>query len=221
MTSAQMNELVSFGYEPICHTYEATPGTGFAVKTGGYANAAQWPVAADIATDIRNMWALFNTYATLYNNPNWLNGIGYSVHGYSNPYDPAVATARQALVTAGFKGAGVQAIRKSGGYAGETNAGVVNPVINLPNMPIDPYSLVGSLQVTNTTTFAEIDTLLNQCELLGQWVLITLHRTSVAPGSLECLSSLVQYLAEGIALRVDRGTVICAPFGETYNELFH
>lgn len=211
MTEAQITEMYQDGHEIINHTYDAAPGTG-ATKTGGYGNASQWPTAADIAEDIRAQWAYFKSKG-------WNRGIGYGVWGYTYGYDPANSTARQALVTTGLKSANVMAMRKSVGYAGESNAGVIPP---LTKMPVDPFVVCGSVQITSTTTAAMVKSCIDQAELTGQWVIITVHRAVLsAPGSLEMTVADFQDWMGYLKTRIDAGAVLNAPFGETFNTFFN
>lgn len=209
MSVAQIDEMYKAGHEVINHTYEAAPGTG-ATKKGGYADVTQWPAASDVAEDIRAQWAFLKSNG-------WTRGIGYGVWGYTSVYDPTYSAARQSLVTAGLKSAGVLALRKSVGYAGESNAGVIPP---LTKMPVDPFVITGSIQITNTNTAAEVKACIDQAELTGQWVIITVHRAVAAsPGSLEMTTANFSDWMAYLKSRVDAGGVICAPFGETFNEL--
>lgn len=210
MSTAQITEMYHAGHECINHTYEGPPGTTV-VKNGGYANAAQWPAASDIAEDIRSQWAFFKTNG-------WTRGIGYGVWGYTHAFDPSFSVARQALVVAGFKAAGVLALRKSVGYIGEFTGGVVQPSYN---MPVDLLSVIGVIQITSTNTAQDVKTAIDNAEATGQLCIITVHRAvDSAPGSLEMLTTdfadWMSYLSQRVAL----GGVICAPFGETINELY-
>lgn len=210
MTVAQINEMYQAGHEVINHTYEAAPGTG-ATKTGGYGNASQWPAASDIAEDIRAQWAFLKSQG-------WTRGIGYGVWGYTYGFDPANSVARQAIVSAGLKAAGVQAMRKSTGYAGETVAGVLPP---LCNVPLDPFVIGGAIQITSTTTAADVKAVIDQAEATGQWAIITVHRAvASSPGSLEMTTANFTDWMAYLRSRVDAGGVVCAPFGEVHNDLF-
>ena len=209
MSVAQINEMYKAGHEVINHTYEAAPGTG-ATKTGGYGNATQWPAASDIAEDIRAQWAFMKSQG-------WTRGVGYGVWGYTYGFDPALSVARQAIVSAGLKNAGVQAMRKSTGYAGETTGGVIPP---LCNVPVDPLVIGGAIQISSTNTAADVKAVIDQAEATGQWCIITVHRASETPSGLEMTPANFADWMTYLKQRVDAGGVICAPFGETYNELF-
>lgn len=211
MSIGQINEMYLSGHECIHHTYEAAAGTGAATKTGGYANAAQWPASSDIAEDIRSQWAFFKAQG-------WTRGIGYGVWGYTHAFDPANSVARQALCVAGFKSAGMQAIRKSVGYVGEINGGVVQAACGAP---VDTLSVVGVIQITSTNTPQDVMTAIDNAEATGQLCIITVHRAvDSAPGSLEMLTSDHAIWMAYLATRMNAGGVVVAPFGETMSRLY-
>lgn len=204
MTAAQIDEMYKAGHEVINHTYDST-------KTNGYVDSTQWVAASDITEDIRAQWAYMKSQG-------WTRGIGYGVWGYNYGFNGTVLQSRQQLVASALKAAGVQAMRKSVPY----NSGTLgSELVPLCNVPVDPLVVCGAAQITNTTTPAEINNIIDQAEATGQWAIITVHRAVMsAPSSLEMLASDFDSWMSYLSSRVSSGGVAVSPFGETYDEIF-
>lgn len=206
MTEAQIDEMYSAGHECIHHTYDSTKTSGYG---GGASSATDWPTAADIGEDIRATWDYFRTKG-------WTRGIGYGVWGYNYGFNGTQTQVRQNLVAAGLRAGGLQAIRKSAPY----NGTLAGDLIPLRGVPVDPFVLTGASQITNTTTPAEVQSMVDQAEATAQWAIVTIHRAvASAPSSLEMTTADFQTWLTYLAGRVAAGGVVCAPFGETFDEL--
>lgn len=202
MSVAQIDEMYKQGYECIHHTFDST-------KTGGYVNATQWPTSVSITNDINNQWNFFRSNG-------WTRGIGMAVVGFVSMFTGSASTsARQRLIIDALKAGGVRSLRSS--------AGVDKQQIPIGNLGIKPYHLRGAKQITNTDTSNDIKSIIDQAELNGEWAILTFHRlvpNGTSPGSLEMTVSdfakSIEYLSERLRL----GNLICAPIGQTYNDLF-
>lgn len=199
MTAAQIGQLYGEGHECIHHTYDGT-------KTNGYLNATDWPAAADISADIKNGFDYFIDQG-------WTRGLGKIVNAYDNPFGKAVATARQKLILAAMRAAGVQCSRAS------TN--LYTTQMSLGYRGVTPFHLRGSVQITSTTTAADIQTIIDQAETNGEWAIITVHRAvESSPSTLEMTTANFRTWIDHLAARVAVGGVTCQPMGEVYDQHF-
>ncbi|MES2207289.1 MAG: hypothetical protein V4525_10930 [Pseudomonadota bacterium] len=201
MSLAQINEMNKAGHKPISHTNNS-------IKTGGYGNATDWPTGADITDDVRAQWDLFDTQG-------W--ETGYGVWGFSYGFASALSLARQQLVASALKAGGMQFMRKSVPYNGETGATALIP---LCDMPLDPLVLSGALQITNTHTPADFYACVDQAEATGMWSIITVHRAvASSPGALEMTSANFDLCYKYLADRVSEGGVINESFSDVCKTL--
>ena len=199
MTAAQINEMYVQGHECIHHTYNNT-------KTGGYVNATDWPSSAVITDDIKAGWDYM--YAQ-----GWTRGIGIGVEGYVPCFISTTAKARQELVYAGMKAAGMIAMSSGVGQSTFLHS------LALPKEK--PFYLPGTVQITSTTTPADIIAIIDRAEELGEWAIITVHRAVASgAGSLEMTTADFSTWLAYLSARVQAGGVICQPIGEVYNEFY-
>ena len=194
MTAAQLGAAYSAGHEVMVHSGDGSKG-------GDYANAGKWADQAAIQADI----VACRDYIEA---AGWLRGARFAVHGGTYPWDSSTPAARQAEVVAAYRAAGILAIRKS--------VGVYKRMQSIAR-PSDPYLVQGALQVTDTTTAADIQWVCDQAEARGEWGVITLHRSvidSATPASLEIRNGVLNTALEYIAGRARIGGVDVLPFGE-------
>ena len=198
MTTAQLSRAYDAGHEIISWGYD--PKT-----SAGYQLAGDWPDAASITADIVANNAVMTANG-------WTRGIGYAVHGGStNSYNSSVSAARQAIVTAGYQGAGIKAIRRGNWVQGvlERCQNVARPTA------VDPYTVNGAIQWTSTHASADLIAIATRAKLRGEWGIITGHRSVVAtPGSLEVLNSDLMTWAQSLGDDARAGKVDVLPFGE-------
>lgn len=203
LTEAQIQQMYDEGHEPIHHTFAS------ATKTGGYANATQWPTAADITADVQAQWAYLRSKG-------WTRGIGHAVWGYTYGFAASVAEARQAIVNAGLQAAGLKSMRKSVPFGTcltpHARAGLLDPLV------ID-----GAVQVTSTDSATTVNAIVDRAEALGEWAIITIHRAvldAAVPGSLEMKVGEFDTVFSYIAGRVRGGGLTCLPQGEAFDRAF-
>lgn len=200
MTEAQIDEMYNNGHECIHHTYDAT-------KTNGYVNATDWASAAAIADDIRDQWNYFLTKG-------WTRGIGKAVSAFVQPYTNGIAEARQRLILAAMKAAGVECHRESGN--------LYTTQMSLGNKATKPFMLRGAIMITNTHTAANVQAVIDQAEANGEWAIITIHRAVASgPASLEMTTADFQTWLDYLNTRVQAGGVQVQPLGEVFDECFH
>ncbi|OYX76068.1 MAG: hypothetical protein B7Y82_14360 [Sphingomonadales bacterium 32-65-25] len=200
MTLAQVDQMYSEGHECIHHTYDNA-------LTGGYVNATDWPTALAITNDVKAGFDLFNTNS-------WRRGLGFAVEGYVSLFKASTTDARQDLVYGALRAAGVRA------FVSGTGPGAMLHSLACPvNEP--PFAVRGTLQVTNTTTAADVIALIDRAELLGEWAIITLHRAvASSPGSLEMTTANIDTWASHLRSRIDAGGIICDPISTVYKEFY-
>ncbi len=199
MTVDQISEMYREGHECIHHTYDGT-------KTNGYLNATDWATAAAISSDIKLGFAYFITQG-------WTRGIGKIVNAFSNPFDKAVATARQQLILSAMRSAGVQCSRAS--------TGLYTTQMSLGYSGVKPFHLRGAIQITSTDTASSIQTIIDQAETNGEWAIITVHRAvESSPGSLEMTTANFATWLAYLKARVDAGGIDVRPLGEAYDKYF-
>lgn len=196
MSFAQLDECNLGGHELILHCFDST-------KTGGYANATDWPSGAVISEDIRAGFSAFRARG-------WKSGIGKIVNSFTNPFVSGTAQARQKLVYSAMRAAGVECSRAS--------AGLYTAQMSLGFSGVKPFHVRGGIQISNTHTAADVIAKIDQAENNGEWCVITIHRAvQSSPGSLEMtvaeFATWLDYLNE----RTRRGGVAVAPFGEVYD----
>lgn len=200
MTTDQISEFYNSGHEVIHHTYNAS-------KTGGYVNATDWPAAADITNDVNAAWDLFRTNG-------WLRGIGMAVEGYTACFISTTALARQKLVSTGLKAAGVRAFVSSLPGASALH-NLAHPVEQAP------FAIPGAIQITNTTTTADVIAVIDRCEELGEWGVITIHRAvESSPSSLEMTTANMDTWMAHLAERIGVGSIVCDTIGSVYKEFY-
>lgn len=199
MTAAQIGEMYAQGHECIHHTYNN-------LKTGGYVNASDWATAAVITDDINAGWGYMASQG-------WTRGIGIAVEGYNPCYISTTSKARQEMVFAGMKAAGVKAMSSS-----------VNQdkfLHSLRSPKEKPFYIPGAIQITNTNTAAEVMAIIDRAEALGEWAVITLHRAvTSAPGSLEMTTAEMETWMAYAAARQSAGGLIVQPIGDVYREFY-
>lgn len=198
MTDAKLDRAYLAGHEFIHHTYDAT-------KTNGYNNATDWPTQDSIVADL-------NAGAAYLATKGWTRGAGYAVHGGAlNNYASSVSLARQNIVTAAFQAAGIKAVRR-----GAVAAGHLQRLQNVARPQyVDPYTLTGAVQITSTTTAADLTDIFTRVKTRGEWAIITVHRSVLsAPGSLEMLNSDFATWIGSLGTDVRRGEIEVRPFGE-------
>lgn len=200
MTLAQLQDAYANGHEMIHHTYSAA-------KTGGYANATDWPTQADIEADINAGYSYLTANGMS-------RGVGYAVHGHSYPFDQTVADARQAIVKAAYTATGTKAIRKS--------VSVYNRLHSIAR-PGSSFVCQGAVQVTSTHSSANIQTFIDYAESRGEWAIITIHRSvidSATPAALEMTNANFNTWLSYLAGRARIGAVEVLPFGEAARKVF-
>jgi hypothetical protein len=200
MTLAQIDEMYDDGHECIHHTYDAT-------KTNGYLNATDWPSSAVIAADIRDQWAYFRTQG-------WMRGIGKAVSAMAEPFDKGITEARQKLVLAGMRAAGVECHRRG--------VNLYTTQMPVAHNAVKPFMLRGSVQIASTHSASDIQTIIDQAESSGEWAIITIHRAvASSPSGLEMTTANFETWLAYLAARVAAGGVLVQPLGEVYDECFH
>ena len=143
----------------------------------------------------------------------WTRGIGIGVEGYVPCFISTTAKARQELVYAGMKAAGMIAMSSGVGQSTFLHS------LALPKEK--PFYLPGTVQITNTTTPADIIAIIDRAEELGEWAIITVHRAVASgAGSLEMTTADFTTWIDYLATRVAAGGVICQPIGEVYDEFY-
>lgn len=198
MTYAQINRAFSVGHEIGHHTYGATIGNG-------YSDTSQYParanIYADIAAGVQNLRAR-----------GYINGPLVATHGGSvMPYTTTVANQRQLDVVSAYQDAGMQAI-----LAGTYPGGVYNRLQPTGHGDIDPYCCVGAVQITNTTTPANITDIIDAARERGELAVIKCHRSVVAtPSALEMTNADMLTWITYLGQQVRAGGVLNMTFGET------
>lgn len=199
MTLAQVQQMYDEGHECIHHTYDGT-------KQNGYINATDWTSAAAISNDIRAQWEYFKDRG-------WTRGIGKVVNAFVNPFTASATAARHKLMYAAMKAAGVECSRAS------TN--LYTTQVPLGYKGVTPFHLRGAIQITNTTTAADVQTIIDQAEANGEWAIITVHRAvASSPGSLEMTTANFATWLSYLKTRVNAGNIRVAPMGEVYDRYF-
>lgn len=200
MTLANIDRMYDEGHECIHHTYDGTKGNG-------YVNASDWASSAVIADDINQQWEYFRDQG-------WDRGIGKAVNAFANCFVEGTATARQQLIQSAFRMAGVECSRAS--------VGLYTTQMQLGYKPPGSYHhLRGAVQISNTSTAADITTIIDQAEFDGTWAIITVHRAvASSPGSLEMTTANFETWLEYLATRVAAGGVSVAPMGEVYDRFY-
>lgn len=199
MTKAQLDRAYAAGHEFIHHTYDGS-------KTNGYQDPAQWTDAAAITTDI----LAGQTFMT---DRGWTKGLGYAVHGGSvHPYSGAVSLARQAVVTTGYRNAGIKALRSGDGLG----TGTVKKLQNVSRLAnVDPYGIQGALQWASTDNGTTLQVPITSAKARGEWAIYTGHRTVVSgPSGAEVLNSDFLTFIQALGDAVRKGDVTVLPFGE-------
>lgn len=200
MTQDQIDDMYSQGHECVHHTYDGT-------KVGGYANATDWPSSAVISADIK---AGFNYLIS----QGWTSGLGKIVNAFSNPFATTTLTARQQLVLAAMRAAGVECSRAS--------VGLYTSQMSLGYSGVTPFHLRGAIQITNTDTAASIQTVIDQAETNGEWAIITIHRAvDSSPSSLEMTTAEFATWLAYLAARRDAGGVDVQPMAVAYDQYFN
>jgi len=199
MTEAQIDQMYKEGHECIHHTFDGT-------KQNGYVNATDWTSAAAIANDINDQWEYFIDRG-------WVRGIGKAVNAWANWSVAGTSDARKRLVYDAMRLAGVECSRAS------TN--LYTEQMQLGYKPPDPFHLRGAVQITSTTTAADIQTIIDQAETDGTWAIITIHRAVTSgPGSLEMTTANFETWLAYLAARVATGNLVVAPLGEVYDRFY-
>lgn len=199
MTTDQIGQMYREGHECVHHTYDGT-------KTNGYLNASDWSTGAAIASDIKAGFAYFITQG-------WTRGLGKIVNAFSNPFDKAVATARQQLILSAMRSAGAQCSRAS--------TALYTTQMPLGYRGVLPFHLRGAIQITSTDTAASVQTIIDQAEANGEWAIITVHRAvASSPSSLEMTTANFATWLAYLKARVDAGGIDVRPLGEAYDAYF-
>ena len=199
MTAAQIGEMYLQGHDCIHHTYDNT-------KTGGYVAAGDWASSAIITDDIKAGWNYMATQG-------WTRGIGLGVEGYVPCFISTTAKARQELVFAGMKAAGMAAM--------VSGVGQSTIMHSLAAPKEKPFYLCGTTQVTSTTTPADLIAIIDRAEELGEWAIITFHRlVTSGAGSLEMTTADFATVLAYLSSRVQAGGVIVDPISKVYDEFY-
>lgn len=199
MSESQLGRAYLAGHEFIHHTYDGS-------KSAGYQSASDWADAAAITADIN----LGQDYQRL---RDWTRGIGYMVHGgNTHPFAGSVSPARQSVVAAGIQGAGIKAARSGDGIG----TGPLNRLQNVSRLQnIDPLSLHGALQLTNTDSSASMIAATTRAKARGEWAIYTGHRSVVSgAASLEVLNGDAFVWLQSLGDDARSGKVLVLPFGE-------
>lgn len=198
MTRAQLDRAYGAGHEIISWGYD--PKT-----SAGYQLASDWPDQASITADIIANQQLMASYG-------WTRGIAYAVHGGStHSFGGTVPLARQQMIAAAFRTAGVKAIRSGQGVGTLSNR--LQSVARPAN--VDAYSIQGALQWASTDNAASLNAVTTRAKARGEWGVITGHRSVVAgPVGVEVLNSDLLTWAQSLGDDVRGGRVQCLPFAE-------
>lgn len=187
------------GHNVLHHTFDATGG-----KTNGYVNATDWPTQESIRADVAAGFADLSARGLS-------RGVGYGVWGYALPFANTVGKTRQDLVVNAILAAGVRAMRN-----GAVSGGAYTRLqpFSSPSY-VDPLSVQGAVQITNTTTAQEVKDAIDRARDRGEWAIITVHRSvASAPGSLEMTHANMDDWISYLGSQVRLGAVDCTPFDE-------
>lgn len=199
MTANQIDEMYSAGHDCIHHTYDNT-------KTGGYVNATDWPTAAVITNDVKAGFDLMHVNG-------WEKGIGLGAEAYVQCFVSTTPKARQELVYAALKAAGMKMM-----HSGVGQSTILHSLAS-PNPT--PFHVSGGIQITNTTTPEDVIAVIDRAETLGEWAVIVVHRAVDSdPGSLEMTTVNFATWIDHLAARVDAGGLICDPISDVYREFY-
>jgi hypothetical protein len=86
---------------------------------------------------------------------------------------------------------------------------------------VQPFHLRGAVQITNTTSVADINAVIDQAANNSEWAIITIHRAvTSSPGSLEMTTANFERWIAYLATVVDAGNLSVAPMGEVWDRYF-
>ena len=86
---------------------------------------------------------------------------------------------------------------------------------------VQPFHLRGAVQITNTTTASDINTIIDQAANNSEWAIITIHRAvTSSPGALEMTTANFETWLAYLATVVAAGNVSVAPMGEVWDRYF-
>jgi hypothetical protein len=193
MTYAQLDRAYAAGNSMGSHLHRASVGNGYSDFTSEDA------IYADIAAGYANL------AAKGYTRDNYTHVRGGSINDFSGN----VPHTKQQMIIAAHARAGTKAARVGsvvgGGYTRlQSTAG-----------QFDTNNVQGAIQVTSTTTAADLTTIVDHARDRGEMAIILFHRTVAAtPGSLEMLNSEFDIFAKYLSAQVQTGAVLNQTFGE-------
>jgi hypothetical protein len=194
MTYPQIDRAYSAGHSCGSHMHTATLGNGYS------AFSDESSIHADIAAGYASL------AARGYDRDNYTHVRGGSVHDHSG----VVPHTKQMMIQAAHARAGTKAIRYGSIIGG---AFTRLQSIAAPGM-VDPLNVQGAIQVTNTTTAADLTAVVDRARDRGEMAIITFHRSVVsAAGTLEILNSDFDTFAQYLGAEVRRGAVDNLTFG--------
>jgi hypothetical protein len=198
LTLSDIDRAYAYGHEVIHHTFNGN------VKTNGYRSSSDWPLLSDVQNDIQSAYDAFAARG-------WTRGIGYAVHGMTNPFEANTSAARQSLVAQAYRNTGTKAIRHGLGRGSSQMQPICNPSL------IDPYAICGAKQATNTDNAASLTQVVTDAKKRGEWAIFTFHRSVITgPGSTEVLNSDFATFIAALGDDMRAGNVCVLPFSEAF-----
>lgn len=193
MTYAQIDAAYAAGHSVGSHIYQAVIGNGY--------------------SDFASEDAIYNDIALGYAN---LAQRGYLRDNYTHvrggsvvDHAATVPHTKQVMISNAHARAGTKAIRY-----GSIIGGAYTRLQSIAG-DFDELNVQGAIQVTSTTTAADLTTIVDRAIARGELAVITFHRSVVAtPGSLEILNSDFDTFAQYLGAEVRKGTVLNQTFGE-------
>lgn len=193
MTYTQLDRAYAAGHSCGSHIHQASIGNGYSDF------ASEAAIAADIAAGYANL------AARGYTRDNYTHVRGGSIVDYTN----TVPMTKQAMIAAAHASAGTKAARY-----GSIVGGAYTRLQSIAGA-LDVQNVQGAVQVTSTTTAADLTAIVDRARDRGEMAIILFHRSVVAtPGSLEILNADFDTFAQYLGAEVRKGTVLNQTFGE-------
>lgn len=186
----------------------------FGSATGGYGNAAQWPTEDSIYNDIQATWAWLSARGAI-------EGIGHAVVGHVNYWTPATAAiaGRDAMIKSAMSRAGVKTLRRGGTFLAQGSG--VGMLTSLQDARQSFLPMTGGIQITNTTTAAQVQAVIDAAEARGELANIVLHKgvlDTAAPAALEMKLADIAQILDYAADRERVGGVYNQTIAEVYED---
>lgn len=194
MTYGQIDRAYAAGHSCGSHLYTASIGNGYS----GFAN--EDAIYADISAGYANL------AARGYHRDNFTHVRGGSIVDHAN----TVPATKQAEIQAAHARAGTKAIRY-----GSIIGGPYTRLQSISASNVDPLNVQGAIQVTSTTTSADLTAIVDRARDRGEMAVLTFHRSVVStPGSLEITNANFDVFAQYLGAEVRKGVVSNMTFGE-------